>query len=78
MKKFKVIKMTPREKALLAIIIAEIEGCQDLHSVAAITNSWVTANDLHPENVNTLETIGPCPEAEKATRNETTTLMPSF
>lgn len=54
MSKFKDIKMTRREKALLTIIIAEIQGCQDMEGVKAITNSWVTANDLHPEEVKTL------------------------
>lgn len=54
MSKFKDIKMTLREKALLAIIIAEIEGCQDMQGAIAITNSWVTANGLHPERVTSL------------------------
>ncbi len=43
--------LTPREKALLTIIIAEIQDCQDMEGIKAITNSWVTANDLHPEKV---------------------------
>ena len=51
MRKFKDLKMTPREKGLLTIIIAEIQGCQDMEGIKAITNSWVTANDLHPEEV---------------------------
>ncbi len=54
MSKFKDIKMTPREKALLTILIAEIEGCQNMQGIAAITSSWVTANDLHPEKVSSL------------------------
>ena len=51
MSKFKLINMTPREKALLTLIIAEIQGCQDMEAIKGITNSWVTANDLHPEEV---------------------------
>lgn len=48
------LKMTKREKALLTILIAEIHGCQDMEGVKAITESWVKANDLHPEEVETL------------------------
>jgi len=54
MSKLKNIKMTKREKALLAIVIAEVQGCRDMEGVKAITDSWVTANDLHPEDVKTL------------------------
>jgi len=54
MTKFKDTNLTPREKALLAILISEIEGCPDVGSIAAVTQSWVKANDLHPEKVGVL------------------------
>lgn len=54
MGKFKDIKMTRREKALLTIIIAEIQDCQNMEDVKAIVDSWITANDLHTETVVTL------------------------
>lgn len=52
--KFKYIKMTRREKALLEIVFAEIQGCQDTVEVNVVIDSWVKANDLHPEKVKIL------------------------
>ena len=47
-------EMTKREKALLTLIIAEVRDCRDMERVKAVIDSWVTANDLHPEKVETL------------------------
>jgi hypothetical protein len=56
MVKFKGIKLTVREKSLLNILIAEIKSCKDLEEIRAIVDSWVTANDLHPEKVLSITT----------------------
>jgi hypothetical protein len=45
------IKMTPREKALMNLLISEINDCKRLEEVSIVTSSWVTANGLHPEDV---------------------------
>lgn len=45
------IKMTKREKALMALLIAEINGSNDMAEVRRTTAGWVSANDLHPEMV---------------------------
>lgn len=54
MSKFKDIKLTLRERSLLTILIAEIQECKDIDSIKAVTNSWITTNELHPEKVETL------------------------
>ena len=54
MVEFKTIKMTRVEKSVLELLIAEIQGCKSLEEVNAIVNPWITANDLHPERVETM------------------------
>lgn len=54
MSRFKNIKMTKREKVLLTLVIAEVQACANIEEVKVTVASWVTANDLHPEKVETL------------------------
>ena len=48
--------MSPEVKATLSILIVEVLECKSLESVKEVTDSWVKANDLHPEEVNTMST----------------------
>jgi hypothetical protein len=47
----KTIKLDGRCKALISILIREIQSCHDMNDVAHVLNGWVVANDLHPESV---------------------------
>ena len=38
-------------EATLTLLIAEIQACQDMAEVNRVLDSWVEANDLHPERV---------------------------
>lgn len=49
------VKLTKREKALLEILIAEILELNPNESIKKLLENWITANDLHPERVQTLE-----------------------
>ena len=42
-------------KATLTLLIAEIQVCQDMAEVNRVLDSWVEANDLHPERVGTFD-----------------------
>lgn len=49
--------MNKKEKAFLEILIKEIlDALPDVQKVERIINSWVEANDLHPEEVITFST----------------------
>lgn len=45
--------MNQETKAILTILIREIQDCGDMKQVRELTDSWVKANDLHPEEVET-------------------------
>ena len=40
-------------KAVLTILISEIQSCSTMSDVQKLINSWIDANDLHPEQVQT-------------------------
>jgi len=42
-------------KATLTLLIAEIQACQDMAEVNLAIDSWIKANDLHPEKVGTFD-----------------------
>jgi len=42
-------------KAALTLLIAEIQDCLDMAEINRVLDSWVKANDLHPERVGTLD-----------------------
>ena len=46
-------KMDKVTKATLTLLIAEIQACQDMAEVNRVLDSWIKANDLHPEEVKT-------------------------
>jgi len=50
------LKLTSREKALLEILIHEIQGALvgGKRQVKRLLITWIEANDLHPENVQTM------------------------
>ncbi|MBA7709036.1 hypothetical protein ES703_117943 [subsurface metagenome] len=45
--------LSSETKAVLNIIIREIQDCQTMEKVKSILDSWIKANDLHPEEVQT-------------------------
>lgn len=51
--KMKTMKLTKREKALLSIIIHEVLGLNPNKKIRELLQSWVSTNDLHPEDVET-------------------------
>lgn len=55
-------------KASLTLLIAEIQGRQPNPEIVVILESWVKANDLHPEEV---ETYGSIEELREALKGET-------
>ena len=42
-------------KATLTLLIAEIQDCQDMAEVNRVLDSWIKANDIHPEKVGTFD-----------------------
>ena len=38
-------------RAILTILIHEIQGCKDRSEIESLLESWISANDLHPEEV---------------------------
>ena len=48
-------KMDKVTKATLTLLIAEILACQDMAEVKRVLDSWIKANDLHPEEVGTFD-----------------------
>lgn len=48
--------MKKRTKAVLEILIHEVQGCKTLEEVNQLLKTWIDANDLHPEEVLTAET----------------------
>lgn len=54
----KTFKIKGNNKAVFELLINEIQGCGDITEVNSLLNSWVRANDLHPENVETLSEEG--------------------
>ncbi len=51
-------------RAVFEILIKEVQDCKTLGEVNSLLDCWVEANDLHPENVDTLSKE----EAEKLFR----------
>ncbi len=51
-------KIKSVNKAFLEILIHEIQECKNMEEVNVLLNSWIKANDLHPENVETLTDEG--------------------
>ena len=45
------VKFTPEMKAVMELLISEILQCKTLAEIREITDSWVSANDLHPGRV---------------------------
>ena len=54
MNKWKSVKLSTQNKALLSILIREIQECSNMNEVNLLLDSWIQANDLHPENVETM------------------------
>ena len=47
-------KIKGTNKAFFEILIHEIQGCKNMEEVNVLLDSWIKANDLHPEKVETL------------------------
>lgn len=44
-------------KAALTVLIKEVQCCKNLDEINTLLNSWIKANDLHPEDVLTYSTL---------------------
>ena len=42
-------------KAFFEILIREVQDCQNIEEVKKILDSWITANNLHPEDVESIQ-----------------------
>ena len=51
MNKWKSVKLSTQNKALLSILIREIQECSNMNEVNLLLDSWI---QLHPENVETM------------------------
>lgn len=52
-------------KACLTILIREIQDCKDIEEIKKMLDIWIKANDLHPEQVQTYNSLE---ELKKALR----------
>jgi len=53
--KTRTVKMTGAFRATITILIHEIQGCKDMDEVNRLLDCWIKANDLHPEEVQTIK-----------------------
>ena len=49
--------MNSKTKAILTLLIAEIQSCEDITQVNELLDCWIKTNDLHPEAVKTYNSI---------------------
>ena len=51
---FEDIKLSSQTKGLLTILIHEIQKCENMDEIDALSQSWVKANNLNPDEVITM------------------------
>lgn len=51
---WKTLEMSKETKGVLTILIAEVQDCKDMEEVRSLLDCWIKANDLHPEQVESL------------------------
>ena len=56
-------------KASLTLLIAEIQNCQPNPKIVVILDSWIKANDLHPEAVESYDSIEELKQAWEGENN---------
>ncbi len=49
--------MKQETKAILALLIHEVQNCENMDEIHTLLDSWVKANDLHLEQVKTFATL---------------------
>ena len=49
--KWKKVELTKECKAILTLLIREVQDCKTDEELNALLKSWIDANDLHPEKV---------------------------
>jgi len=52
--RWKTIKMSKETRGIFEILIAEVQGCNDMQEVRTLLDSWIKVNDFHPEKVERL------------------------
>lgn len=53
----KQVEMSNETRAILTILIAEVQECSSKKTIKTLLDSWVKANDLHPEDVVTVVSL---------------------
>ncbi len=57
-KKTKTTGINRDTKAILELLICEIQQCKDMSEVNSLLDSWIKPNNLHPEKVQTIAKKG--------------------
>jgi len=55
MARWKIAKLTRECKAALTLLIQEVQDCKTQEKKDTLLESWIKANDLHPERVETYQ-----------------------